>query len=243
MKENASLPSSTRVEDQAPLPWRHFERRAGTTKADAWPGLPQAGRRHSKRRRDTYEAVCHELADRDVAFILEQHAQIASRPSNIALALHRAFVWELLSCGLTLAFSWLLRKQRTTPVVSALRGQLKGRPQRRSLGPLSASDPECRAQVVAFLRAALKLSPSKLDLDPGPVQLRRTLIEDRNPTEFLRQLVERHRRAKLESPWVALVGNTVEILTPNKNLDLEVRPRTYRLDAFSQLLRDLGMFP
>jgi hypothetical protein len=197
----------------------------------------------SKRRRATYEVVCHDLPHRDSASILERHAQISSRPTDVSRALHRAFVWELLSCGLTLAFSWLLVTQRTTPIVTTLRRELSKRPRRQSLGPLSPSDPECGGQVVAFLRAALKLNPSKLDLDQGPIQLAARLIEDRDPPEFLRQLVACHRRAKLESPWVALVGNNVEILAPKKNLYLVIRPRTYRLDAFGQLLRDLGMLP
>ena len=228
---------------QAPLPWRHLEGRAETTKAVARPGLPQAGRRH------------FEAADA----ILTRPSATNSRTATLRLFLatcadrlspqqRRARTSPRLRVGTA-----FLRPNARVFVAAPQATHYSGRvsPTGATEGPAPAAitrsvvseRSRVRRQVVAFLRAALKLSPSKLDLDPGPVQLAARLIEDRDPTEFLRQLVERHRRAKLESPWVALVGNTVEILTPNKNLDLEIRPRTYRLDAFSQLLRDLGMFP
>ena len=46
--------------------------------------------------------------------------------------------------------------------------------------------------------------------------------------------------AKPETPWIMLVGEKVEVLAPGKGLVFDVRPRTYRLDAFSQLLQTLG---
>ena len=196
----------------------------------------------SMRRRATFEAVRQHFEDsRDSKSILEQFAQLSSRPSDVESELHRAFVWELLSCGLALAFSMLLTEQRKPPIVRALRQALVGRPRRPALGPLSACDPECGGQVVALLRAAMNLNPQKLMDDCSPAGIAARLVDERDPDTFLRQLVGRHRMAKPEAPWVVLVGEKVEILAHTKSLAFEVRPRTYRLDAFSQLLRDLGM--
>lgn len=196
----------------------------------------------SMRRRATFEAVRQHFEDRrDSKSVLEQFAQLSSRPADVESKLHRAFVWELLSCGLALAFSMLLTEQRKPPIVRALRQALVGRPRRPAIGPLSARDPECGGQVVALLRAAMNLNPQKLMVDPGPAGIAARLVDERDPDAFLCQLVERHRMAKPEAPWVRLVGEKVEILAHTKSLAFQVRPRTYRLDAFSQLLRDLGM--
>jgi hypothetical protein len=85
------------------------------------------------------------------------------------------------------------------------------------------------------------LEPDKLKLDHGPVRLAALLVAERDPDEFLRQLVWQHRTAKPETPWIMLAGDKVEVLAPNKKAAFDVRPRTYRLDAFTQLLHDLGM--
>jgi hypothetical protein len=46
---------------------------------------------------------------------------------------------------------------------------------------------------------------------------------------------------KPDEPWIALASDKVQVLAPKKSLAFQVRPRSYRLDAFAQLLRDLGM--
>jgi hypothetical protein len=150
-------------------------------------------------------------------------------------------VWELLSCGLALAFSMLLAERRKGLVARALRHALRGRTYRPHLGALSAGDPERSAHVVALLRAAMKFEPDKLNLDHGPIRLTALLVAEHDPGEFLRQLVWQHRTAKPETPWIMLAGDKVEVLAPNKSEAFDVRPRTYRLDAFKQLLHDLGM--
>jgi hypothetical protein len=194
------------------------------------------------RRRATFETIKRALEKGlDSAAVLEQYAQIGRRASNVAIALHHAFVWELLSCGLALAFSMLLLERRKGRVVRSLRRELGGRSCRPLLGRLSAGDSECSKHIIALLRAAMNLEPQKLTLDPGPARLAALLIIERDPGEFLRQLIERHRLAKPETPWIMLEGDKIEILTSRKNLPSEVQPRTYRLDAFNQLLRDLGM--
>jgi hypothetical protein len=196
------------------------------------------------RRRATFEAVGQALGpDQDAASVLEQNAHIGRRPTDVAIALQRAFVWELLSCGLTLAFSMLLAEQRTRPIVRALKQELGRQPHRPALGPLSADHQDSAGDVVALLRAATHFQPEKLALDPWPGRLAARLVRERDPHGFLRELAERHRMAKPEGPWIALAADKVQILAPKKSLSFEVRPRTYRLDAFNQLLRDLRMIP
>ena len=82
----------------------------------------------SEKRRGTYEAVWRDLQRGDSTFVLERHARCSSRPSPVTAALHRAFVWELLSCGLTLAFLRLLLKERAKAVAKELRSNLRRRP-------------------------------------------------------------------------------------------------------------------
>lgn len=196
------------------------------------------------RRRATFEAVGKCLGhDHDAASVLEQYAQIGRRPSDVAIALQRAFVWELLSCGLALAFSMLLAEQRMRPIVRALKQELRRQPRRPALGPLSADHPDSAGNVVALLRAATHFHPEKLALDPWPGKLAARLVNKRDPDGFLRDLVERHRIAKPEGQWIALAAGKVQILAPKKSLSFQTRPRTYRLDAFNQLLRDLQMIP
>src|SRR5262249_37331543 len=76
----------------------------------------------SMRRRATFETIKGALENGfDSAGVLEQYPQLGRRPSDVATTLHTALVWELLSCGLTLAFSMLLAGRRKGPIVRALR--------------------------------------------------------------------------------------------------------------------------
>jgi hypothetical protein len=196
----------------------------------------------SKRRRATFEAVKQAFEKGlDSAAILEQYAEIGHRPNDTTSTMHRAFVWELLSCGLALAFSMLLAERRKGRLARVLRHALRGRPRRPPLGAISAGDPNRSAHIVALLRDTMRLEPANLKLDPGPIRLAALLVAERDPDEFLRQLVWQHRAAKPETPWIMLVGDKVEILAPKKGEAFDVRPRTYRLDAFKQMLHDLGM--
>ena len=195
----------------------------------------------AERRRSTYEIVRKRLDAGDwSAEILERYRKVGPRPSDVAAVLHQAFAWEVLSLGLTLAFSMLLNELRTGPVVRSLRTALGAHPRRPSLDQLD-TDSMGAANVVALLREARRLRPDVLGLDPTPLRIGEILVLKRDPVGFLRSLVDRHRSAKPEDPWIALEGDRVRILAPNKNLAFLVRPRSYRLDAFAQLLRDLGM--
>jgi len=195
-------------------------------------------------RRETYEEVKEVLNTENIASLLERYAIVKSGQSRVGGALHRAFVWELLSCGLLLAFKMLMTEQRKGPVVQAFKRSLTCRRQRPHLWDIGAPDPdidECAKASVTLLRAAIKLDPKRLGLCDWPATLALQLLDKRDPDDFLEQLVARHCSAKPESPWARLAGEKVQILAPKKNLDLTVRPRTYRLDAFAQLLRDLRM--
>lgn len=194
------------------------------------------------RRRATFDEVAGALGRGfDAAAVLEEHARVGARPTAVAAVLHRAFVWELLSCGLALAFSMLLDQGRGKPLARALKRSLAGRPRRPMLGPLVANGLDSAMDVVALLRAATQCRPDDLGLDPGPTRIASRLVSDRDPDVFLRQLVQRHRLAKPDGPWIGLAGDKVQILAPAKSLAFDVRHRSYRLNAFAQLLRDLEM--
>jgi hypothetical protein len=191
-------------------------------------------------RRITFEAIYKTMAGVGTTIdVLEEHARLRKNPSDIAVTLHKAFVWELLSMGFGLAFSILLVEHRKRDVVSALRKALSGSPRRPALRTFDGSNPDAAKYVVGFLRAALKLRPDKLGLDATAVRLAQRLVKDRDPATFLDDLVLRHRRVKPEGPWIRLAGDTVQVLAPQKALATLVRPRTYRLDAYGQILRDL----
>jgi hypothetical protein len=191
------------------------------------------------RRRATFEEVGRKLVHGS-ASVLERYAAIARRPSDAATILHHAFVWELLWSGLALAFSMVLKERKLRPIARSLREALDQKPNRLPLGRLSADDEECARHVVSLLRTARRLVRATT-LETWPQRLAEHLLIDRNPGEFLRQLVQRHRMAKADAPWIALSGDKVQDLVPSKTTGFDVVPRTYRLDAFGQLLRDLGM--
>lgn len=192
------------------------------------------------RRRATFKVLRQLLDDNDAASVLEEFSENKKRGDAVTAALHCAFVWELLSTGLALAFSMLLEKKRMKPLANLLRQALRNRPRRPPLGPLSPGRDEAAGDVVALLRAAIKFHPERLKLDPSPFQIAILLVDKRKPIEFLQHLVERHHLAKPDAPWIRLNGDKVHVLAPQKSLAFPVRPRSYRIDAFKQLLRDLG---
>jgi hypothetical protein len=195
----------------------------------------------SARRRATYEAVGDVIGDSAGASILEHHAQRPTKPGTVAWDLHRAFVWELLSCGLLLGFTMVLANDHVDGVLDALRDGLRGAPRRPGLGAFDGQDPDAGQRVVALLKAATKLRPSQLGLDEGPLRLAEVLVRERDPRRFVREMVERHRLVKPDAPWIALRGDQVQPLAPKKMLNFGVRARSYRMFAFKQLLTDLEM--
>lgn len=92
-----------------------------------------------------------------------------------------------------------------------------------------------------MLRTATAFDPASLELEREPFELAELLVKRRDAQRFLQQLVDRHRRAKGEAPWVTLLHDRIKVLAVKKNLPDAVRPRTYRLDAFKQLLLDLRL--
>ncbi len=198
----------------------------------------------AERRRSTYETVHTPLRSSDSsADILERYAEVRPRWSDVEKHLHQAFAWEVLSLGLTLAFSMLLNEQRMGPVVRSLRAALSKRPRRPPLDQLSLRPDGASSgdHVVAFLREAMRLQLDALGLDPGPLRIAERLVQERDPVDLLHRLVDRHRMVKSDAPWISLAADKIQVLAPKKNLAFQVRPRSYRLDAFAQLLRDLRM--
>ena len=94
---------------------------------------------------------------------------------------------------------------------------------------------------MALLRTAARLWSAELGLERGPADLSTALLQKRDAREFLSGLVDRHRSSKADGPWIEIVGNRVHVLTPGKGSALSVRPRSYRLDAYGQMLLDLEM--
>ena len=163
-------------------------------------------------------------------------------PPDFAQLLHRAYVWELLSLGLGVAFTMLLCAERRSTVASKLRRALGRHPRCPTLGSLSGEDPDAAENVVALLRAALKRRPVDLGLERSAVDLAHTLVTHKRPVEFLDKIVQRHAAAKPDGPWIMLAGDAIKPLVPTKTRVTTVRPRTYRLDAFEQILWDVEYF-
>jgi hypothetical protein len=201
---------------------------------------PSSLTEHQESRRNTFEHLWRTLSNGSIA-VLEDHLEVGSRPSTVARLLHKASVWELLSLGLGLSFSMLLAEGHVGPVARKLREALNRRPRRPALGELAANSDESAFQVVGLLRAAAQLRPVELGLDPGPSELSSILLQGRDAERFLSSLVDRHRVAKSDAPWIELVEQRVRKLAPTKAISLPIRPRAYRLDAYGQILRDLGM--
>lgn len=170
--------------------------------------------------------------------VLKRHARISRRESSVGRLLHTAYAWETVSVGLLLGFKLLASERCVSSVAHALTGALARRPAIISFDRAVESS-EFANETVALLRESMRLKNS---LPAGCEQhlgIARLLLEDRKPSAFLRQLMDRHRQAKGGDAWLRLNGDRVEVLATGKNLDFRPRPRSYRLDAYMQFLRDI----
>jgi hypothetical protein len=196
--------------------------------------------RTSDCRRLTFESI-RGLIERNYrsAEILEKHAQLGDRPSRVAKLLHCAFVWELVSCGLEIVFKIMLESDRDHLgiLVRELRASLKMRPRRPRLSELNEFN-ESIDKSVALLRTAVRLHSEELQLDSVPFEIAALLVRQRNPGIFVHRLIEQHSAAKEGNVWIELMGDKIR---SQKNFQMNVGPRSYRLDAFSQLVRELGL--
>ncbi len=188
-------------------------------------------------RRETYEVISRSPCNKQGALaLLERFARVGKNAKGIPLWLHYAFIWELLSLGLALAFAMLLAKGRITPVAQQLHDALNGHPKAPPLMEFSGADPDAGRHVVALLRASSKLRKQTLRLDPIPFELERKPIRDRDPAGFLEGIVLRHRLAKPDSPWISLSGDRVEGTCSEKDVGSQcstahVSPRFIRADS------------
>lgn len=191
------------------------------------------------RRKATLEALRTRFAAADEAVgILERSA----RPSGgtVAGLLHRAFIWEHLSLGLGLAFGRLLYARRLGAVAGELRVARKGRHRGAALDRRSGEGEDAARFVVAHLRTAVKLNAPSLGLDPRPFEVAAYLVRDASPRRFLDAVYGLHVDAKPDGPWIRLAGDRVHVLATAKQDAVVVAPRSYRLDAFGQLCREVG---
>lgn len=173
--------------------------------------------------------------------ILETFATIPNNASQPAKALHQAFAWEALSVGLVLAFAMLLRESKISLVARRFRKVLSAPARWPGLRVLDPTDDSAALYVRGLLRRANELDPIALGLDAHPVDLARQLVEHNEIDGFLSGLLECHQQAKVADAWIVRDGGNLRILATKKNLDLIAEPRTYRIDAFAQLLRDLRL--
>jgi hypothetical protein len=195
----------------------------------------------SQRRRDTYDEVAsHFVHNRTAPTILEHYAAVGPRAGEVARHLHRAFVWELVSVGLSLAFSRLVRDDNIDRTARALTAALAQRCVRPPLQAFDSAEARTCSVIVACLRAALRARPDELDLEPTPFDVAGHLIKQRDASAFLEGIARMHKAAKGERPWVRLDGVRVKTIATAKDLLLPVKPRSYRLDAFRSLTHDLG---
>ena len=205
-------------------------------------------------RRKTYEQIRNAFAKSSSheavhTTILWSYRAFPAR-EGVARHIHRAYAWETLSLGLSLAFAMILKERGKSmlPVVFALRRALRGRPRVPELdrlpnGMLSPNDDRAAASVVALLREARRLNIRDLALDQGPHDIAACLVKQHTPEEFTRKLIRWHEQVKAGEAWVTLQKDRVKIQAPEKSRTFSVRTRTYRLDAFRQLVDDLGMLP
>jgi hypothetical protein len=196
-------------------------------------GSPQA------RRRATYQY----LARRPLAearTLIQAHARPTSRAISVAVWLHTAYAWETLSLGLLCGLSLLVHAHRRLSLTSeGLKAALSGR---RSVPTLDEEldRNEAADHCVALLREALRVRAA-LPASCAPyLELAQTLVTSREPAEFLRRVTDQHARAKGGVAWFRLDGDRVVVIATGKNLDFRLGARSYRLDAYTRFLRDLG---
>lgn len=180
----------------------------------------------------------------DAASILEHYVARPADHRTAATLLHKACAWETLSIGLTLAFSLLVQLEAISQTAHQIAKAMAGRPRWQGFVAQDADQTELASAVVSNLRKAVALDIPSLGLDHIPVRLAEILVNDRRPKEFLRALVKLHERVKPDEPWVRLdkAANRVRpVASGTRKLDFRAEVRTYRIDAFRQLLTDAGL--
>jgi hypothetical protein len=195
------------------------------------------------RRRATYDYLRSRGSHRlEALTLIGSHQRPPKRSSTVAHWLHVAYAWEVLSLGLALAFARLLRSRSISLVTRELRDELRSRPRVPRFEATTPGDQDAR-DVVAFLREARRVSEVLPADGIRFVQIAQDLVVGKDPGKFLRRLVEQHGRAKGGDAWVQLAGDRIRIIARTKNLELRPAPRRYRLDAFTQVLADMGRLP
>lgn len=198
----------------------------------------------AERRRRTFIEIRSLLAQHVSApEILQAYDRIADQAKEAAQWLHRAFAWESLSLGLNLAFAMLLSENSMAPILKRFQHAVRGGSHWPGLQTFDPTDDAAAGKAFALLRKSHQLRIPALGLDPFPNALGERLVVNRDAEGFLDGLVERHQQVKLGDAWITLERGRLRVLTPKKNLDLEPGPRTYRLDAYAQLLHDIRLIP
>lgn len=169
--------------------------------------------------------------------VLEHFREPQLGRGRVPQLLHQAFAWELISLGLGQAFRLLIDERSVSATVRALRAEMRSRTRRRHL---SEDGSAARASLVANLRKGISLAPDQPAWDRH-LEVARTLVANGDPLSFILDVVRLHRDAKPEGAWVHLdPQGRLHELVPAKAAAYAPGPRGYRLDAFKQILSDLG---
>lgn len=178
------------------------------------------------------------------ARLLPFYAARKQNTNNVPFLLHKAYVWEVLSLGLNLAFVCVLKDREVAPFAARLKKALQSRP---VVPPLTenftAENDDAPRHVVALLRHACALRPSEIDLQKNTEELARCLLDD-SPVTFLDALLARHEAMKGEEAWVQRSGNNgiLHWLAPRKRPPARADLHPYRLSAFYELGEDLDLW-
>lgn len=203
-------------------------------------------------REERRRATVKELRDRfkgeklHPAWVLPSYARKPSAGKHpVRLFLHMAYVWEVLSLGLNLAFVCVLRDMRLNSFAARLNKARRGRPPLPQLTQdFSAQDDDAPSHVIALLRHACSLRPSTLSLQEDAEDLARILVED-SAFNFLEKLLERHEAVKGAEAWVQRSGSKGllrRLAPPRKGLPDRVDLHPYRLSSFYELGKDLDLW-
>jgi hypothetical protein len=181
--------------------------------------------------------------------VLPFYAARKQNTNNVAFLLHKAYVWEVLSLGLNLAFVCVLNDMKIAPFAARLKKARQGRP---VVPPLTENftvenddaPDDAPRHVVALLRHACALRPSEIGLQKSAEDLAKCLLDD-SPSAFLDKLIERHEVIKGGDAWVQRFGNNGtlrRLASPRKKLPDRAPVHPYRLSAFYELGEDLDLW-
>lgn len=171
------------------------------------------------------------------------------RPPNSASpvrwALHKAHAWAALSLGLNLAFATLIDRGSASRLDLELRRALHLRMSFPGLRTFRVKGEDVPRHIVGLLRYARSLRVHDLVPDKDVEDIAAQLVVRNRPREFIEMLERRHTAVKGAEGWLRLVGSdgrVQRLASERKNLPTRAGLYPYRLNAFWELMTDLGLW-